>query len=129
MTRPDRQEHLHSACGRCSLAAGNRWFCPGGIVKLAGELKVVKPFEYPGRLTLIWGDWWEDVVPDTPCEVRFDLDVDVDAKVTVERPRWRVIRRYGRSYAINPDRIHVFASTDHTSAIAYADRLARQETR
>ena len=52
-----------------------------------------------------------------------------DAKVTVERPRWRVIRRYGRSYAINPDRIHVFASTDHAAAIAYADRLARQETR
>ena len=41
-----------------------------------------------------------------------------DAKVTVERPRWRVIRRYGRSYAINPDRIHVFASTDHAAAIS-----------
>ena len=59
----------------------------------------------------------------------FDLDVDVDAKVTVERPRWWVIRRYGRSYAINPDRIHVFASTSHAAAITYADRIARQETR
>ena len=59
----------------------------------------------------------------------FDLDVDVDAKVTVERPRWRVIRRYGRSYAIHPDLIQVFASASHAAAIAYADRLARQETR
>ena len=59
----------------------------------------------------------------------FDLDVDVDAKVTVERPRWRVIRRYGRSYAIHPDRIHVFASASHAAAIAYADRMARKETR
>ena len=52
-----------------------------------------------------------------------------DAKVTVERPRWRVIRRYGRSYAINPDRIHVLASTDHAAAIAYADRMVRGECR
>ena len=58
----------------------------------------------------------------------FDLDVDVDAKVTVE-PRWRAIRRYGRSYAIHPDLIHVFASASHAAAIAYADRMARQETR
>ena len=43
--------------------------------------------------------------------------------------RWRVIRRYGRSYAIHPDLIHVFASASHAAAIAYADRLARQETR
>lgn len=57
----------------------------------------------------------------------FDLDVDVDAKVTVKRPRWQVIRRYGRSYAIHPDRIHVFASASHAAAIAWADRTARQE--
>ena len=36
---------------------------------------------------------------------------------------------YGRSYAIHPDLIHVFASASHAAAIAYADRLARQETR
>ena len=30
-----RQEHLHGDWGWCSLAAGNRGFCPGGIVKLA----------------------------------------------------------------------------------------------
>ena len=59
----------------------------------------------------------------------FDLDVDVDAKVTVERPRWRVIRRYGRSYAIHPNRIDAFASASHDAAIAYADRMARKETR
>ena len=43
--------------------------------------------------------------------------------------RWRVIRRYGRSYAIHPDLIQVFASASHAAAIAYADRMARQETR
>ena len=43
--------------------------------------------------------------------------------------RWRGIRRYGRSYAIHPDRIHVFASANHAAAIAYADLLARQEQR
>lgn len=39
--------------------------------------------------------------------------------------RWKVIRRYGRSYAIHPDRIHVFVSASHAAAIAYADRMAR----
>ena len=35
-----------------------------------GALKLIKPSDaHPGTLTLIWGDWWEDVVPDTPCEV------------------------------------------------------------
>ena len=33
MSRPDWQEHLHSAGGWCSLAGDNRGFCPGGIVK------------------------------------------------------------------------------------------------
>ena len=32
VSHPDRQEHLHSDWGWCSLAAGNRGFCPGGIV-------------------------------------------------------------------------------------------------
>lgn len=32
VSRPDRQEHMHSDWGWCSLAAGNRGFCPGGIV-------------------------------------------------------------------------------------------------
>ena len=35
-----------------------------------GTLKVVKPSdEYPGTLTLIWGDWWEVVSTEEPCEV------------------------------------------------------------
>ena len=32
VSHTDRQEHLHSDWGWCSLAAGNRGFCPGGIV-------------------------------------------------------------------------------------------------
>ena len=35
-----------------------------------GALKLVKPSDaHPGTLTLIWGDWWEDVSPEEPCEV------------------------------------------------------------
>lgn len=35
-----------------------------------GTLKVVKPSDmHPGTLTLIWGDWWEDVSLEEPCEV------------------------------------------------------------
>ena len=43
--------------------------------------------------------------------------------------RWRVVRRVGWSLVIHPDRIHVFASASHAAAIAYADRLAREEAR
>ena len=63
---------------------------------------------------------------DVTLHAQGNFDLDVDAKVTVE-PRWRVIRRYGRSYAIHPDLLQVFASASHAAAIAYADRLARQE--
>ena len=66
---------------------------------------------------------------DVTLHAQGNFDLDVDAKVTVE-PRWRVIRRYGRSYVFRPDRIvHAFASASHAAAIAYADRMARQETR
>ena len=35
-----------------------------------GKLKIVKPSDaYPGTVTLIWGDWWEDAAPEEPCEV------------------------------------------------------------
>ena len=35
-----------------------------------GKLKIVKPSDaYPGTVTLIWGDWWEDVALEEPCEV------------------------------------------------------------
>ena len=35
-----------------------------------GTLKLVKPSDaYPGTLALIWGDWWEDVASEEPCEV------------------------------------------------------------
>ena len=35
-----------------------------------GKLRLVKPSDmYPGTVTLIWGDWWEDVAPEEPCEV------------------------------------------------------------
>ena len=35
-----------------------------------GALKLVKPsYAHPGTLTLIWGDWWENVAPEEPCEV------------------------------------------------------------
>ena len=43
--------------------------------------------------------------------------------------RWRVVRRVGWSLVIHPASDVVLITTDHTSAIAYADRLARQETR
>ena len=46
----------------------------------------------------------------------------------MSRPRWRVERREGWSEAIHPTEGVVLITTDHTSAIAYADRLARQET-
>ena len=84
MSRRDRQ-HLHSAGGWCSLAAGSRGFCPGGIVKLAEHVAM------PAR--------------------------------------WRVVRRVGWSLVIHPASDVVLITTDHTSAIAYADRLARQEQR
>ena len=45
------------------------------------------------------------------------------------QPRWRVVRRVGWSLVIHPASDVVLITTDHTSAIAYADRLARQETR
>lgn len=57
----------------------------------------------------------------------FDLDVGVDAKVTVERPRWRVERRDGWSTATHPTLGVMLSTPDHAAAIAYADRLARQE--
>ena len=41
--------------------------------------------------------------------------------------RWRVVRRVGWSLVIHPASDVVLITTDHTSAIAYADRLARQE--
>ena len=35
-----------------------------------GKLKIVKPSDaYPGTVTLIWGDWWEDAALEEPCEV------------------------------------------------------------
>ena len=35
-----------------------------------GNLKIVKPSDmHPGTVALIWGDWWEDVAPEEPCEV------------------------------------------------------------
>lgn len=35
-----------------------------------GKLKIVKLSDaYPGTVTLIWGDWWEDAAPEEPCEV------------------------------------------------------------
>lgn len=35
-----------------------------------GTLKLIKPSDaHPGTLTLIWGDWWEDVSPEELCEV------------------------------------------------------------
>lgn len=35
-----------------------------------GKLKIVSPSDtYPGTVTLIWGDWWEDAAPEEPCEV------------------------------------------------------------
>ena len=35
-----------------------------------GKLKIVKPsVEYPGTVTLIWGDCWEDAALEEPCEV------------------------------------------------------------
>ena len=43
--------------------------------------------------------------------------------------RWRVVRREGLSTVIHPTKGVVLRIIDHTSAIAYADRLARQETR
>ena len=43
--------------------------------------------------------------------------------------RWRVVRRVGWSLVIHPASDVVLITTDHTSAIAYADRLARQEQR
>ena len=85
MSRPDWQEHLPSACGWCSLAAGNRGFCPGGIVKLAEHVTM------PAR--------------------------------------WRVVRRVGWSTVTHPTGGVVLRARNHTSAIAYADRLARQEQR
>lgn len=78
-SHPDRQEHLHSNGGWCSLADDNRGFCPGGIVK---------------RVT-----------------------------------RWRVVRRVGWSLVIHPASDVVLITPDHAAAIAYADRLARQEER
>ena len=57
-----------------------------------------------------------------------DLDVDVDAKVTVE-PRWRVTRHSGWTTVTHPTEGAVLFTRDHAAAIAYADRLARQETR
>ena len=35
-----------------------------------GKLKIVKPSDaYPGTVTLIWGDCWEDAALEEPCEV------------------------------------------------------------
>lgn len=59
----------------------------------------------------------------------FDLDVDVDAKMTVERPRWKVVRRDGWSTVSHPTWGVVWRTADHAAAIAFADRLARQEAR
>ena len=43
--------------------------------------------------------------------------------------RWRVVRRNGWSTVIHPTKGVVLRIIDHAAAIAYADRLARQETR
>ena len=35
-----------------------------------GKLKIVKPSDaFPGTVTLIWGDCWEDAALEEPCEV------------------------------------------------------------
>ena len=61
----------------------------------------------------------------------FDLDVDVDAKVTVERPRWKVVRRDGWSIVSHPTWGVVWRTriASHVAAIDFADRMARRETR
>ena len=43
--------------------------------------------------------------------------------------RWRVERRDGWSTATHPTGGVVLSTRDHAAAIAYADRLARGETR
>ena len=40
------------------------------VARREGKLKIVKPSDaFPGTVTLIWGDWWEDVALEEPCEV------------------------------------------------------------
>ena len=40
------------------------------VAEREGRLKIVKPSDmYPGTVALIWGDWWEDVSYEEPCEV------------------------------------------------------------
>ena len=35
-----------------------------------GKLNIVEPSDvHPGTVTLIWGDWWEAVALEEPCEV------------------------------------------------------------
>ena len=43
--------------------------------------------------------------------------------------RWRVERRNGWSTATHPTGGVVLSTRDHAAAIAYADRLAREEAR
>ena len=53
------QEHLHGDWGWCSLAAGNRGFCPGGIVKLAEHVTM------PARWRVERHDSWSTVTHPT----------------------------------------------------------------
>ena len=40
------------------------------VAEREGKLKIVKPSDaYPGTVTLIWGDCWEDAALEEPCEV------------------------------------------------------------
>ena len=130
MSRPDRQEHLHGDWGWCSLAAGNRGFCPGGIVKYAESVEV------DTRWQVVRHKGWTTVTNQT-SGVAFStkdharaiawIRADRDERPDCPPARWKVTRREGWSTVTHPTGGVMLRTRNHEAATAYADRLAREE--
>ena len=67
--RPGREQPIVRTVG--DLTARHQLTRPRiRVAGREGSLKIVKPSDmHPGTVAHIWGDWWEDVAPEEPCEV------------------------------------------------------------